>query len=269
MPVDRYRIEPGAAVDLSHWDTRDTGAFDGGKKAARRRLEGLVEELAEHQRVMWAENKHKLLVVLQAMDTGGKDGTIRRVFSGVNPQGVHVTNFKKPTARELEHDYLWRVHAHTPGDGEIGVFNRSHYEELLVVRVLDLVPEERWRRRYDHINEFEKMLSDEGTSIVKFYLHISKEEQKERLQARLDDPSKHWKFNTGDLEHRRLWDRYTGAFEDVLSRTSTVHAPWYVVPADRKWYRNLVVAETLCKTLADLDMQYPDAEDDLDSVVIE
>ena len=266
--MDWYRVKPGATVDLSEWDARDAGAFDGGKKDAARRLETLVAELAEQQRVMWAEDKHKLLVVLQAMDTGGKDGTIRKVFSGVNPQGVHVTNFKKPTARELEHDYLWRVHAHTPGNGEIGVFNRSHYEELLVVRVLELVPEERWRRRYDHINEFEKMLADEGTSIVKLYLHISKEEQKERLQARLDDPTKHWKFNTGDLDHRRLWDRYMDAFEEVLSRTSTEHAPWYIVPSDRKWYRNLVVAETLSGTLAALDMRYPEAEESLDGVVI-
>ncbi|MFQ5555317.1 MAG: polyphosphate kinase 2 family protein [Acidimicrobiia bacterium] len=267
--TNRYRVEPASTVDLAGFDTRDTSAFDVGKTEGRTLLKGLVRELAELQRVMWAENRHKLLVVLQAMDTGGKDGTIRNVFSGVNPQGVHVANFKKPTAPEIEHDYLWRIHTHTPGNGEIVVFNRSHYEDVLVVRVLDLVPEERWRRRYGHINVFERLLSDEGTTIVKFYLHNSKEEKKKRLQARLDDPSKHWKFNTGDLDHRKLWPRYMEAFEEALSRTSTAHAPWYIVPADRKWYRNLVVADTLCRTLRGLEMSYPEAEEDLSAVVVE
>lgn len=267
--MEQYRVLPGTAVDLGRHDPRDRAAFAGKKKAANQRLDHLVGRLAELQRVMWAQNRHKLLVVLQAMDTGGKDGAIRKVFSGVNPQGVHVSNFKKPTERELEHDYLWRVHARVPGNGEIGVFNRSHYEELLIVRVLGLVPEERWRRRYEHINQFEEMLADEGTTIVKFYLHISKDEQRSRLQERLDDPAKHWKFNRGDLDHRVLWNEYMAAFEDVLSLTSTPHAPWYVVPADRKWYRNLVMAETLVATLDALGMEYPEAPDDLDSVVLE
>ena len=266
--MDRYRVRPGTRVDLAQWDPSATAAFDGGKREGRERLKTLVAELAELQQVMWAENEHKLLVVLQAMDTGGKDGMIRNVFSGVNPQSVRVSNFKKPTERELEHDYMWRVHSRTPGNGEIGVFNRSHYEGLLIVRVLGLVPEARWRRRYEHINAFEKLLHDEGTTIVKLYLHISKEEQKERLQARLDDPAKHWKFNAGDLDHRKLWADYMAAFEDVLSLTSTEHVPWFIVPADRKWYRNLVVAETLGATLQGLDMKYPEAEDDLTDIVI-
>ncbi len=206
--------------------------------------------------------------MLQAMDTGGKDGAIRKVFEGVNPQGVHVANFKKPTEEELAHDYLWRVHSHTPGDGEIAVFNRSHYEDVLVVRVLELAPEEVWRPRYDHIVAFEQLLVDEGTTIVKFYLHISKEEQAERLQVRLDDPAKRWKFNTGDLEHRKLWDDYMAAFEEAIARTSTTQAPWYVVPANHKWYRDIVIARTLVATLRGLDLHYPPPEDDLDGVVI-
>ena len=266
--MDRHRVSPGTTVSLSSWDPQDTPAFEGGKRDGRRRLEKLVTEIAGLQRVMWAENRHKLLVVLQAMDTAGKDGTIRAVFSGVNPQGVHVANFKAPTSRELEHDYLWRVHARTPGNGEIVVFNRSHYEELLIVRVLGLVSETRWRRRYDHINAFERMLADEGTTILKFYLHISKEEQRQRLQARLDDPDKHWKFNEADLEHRALWDDYMAAFEDVLSLTSTEVAPWHIVPSNRKWYRNLVVAETVRDTLRNLEMRYPESGD-LAGVVVE
>ena len=267
--MDRYRVRPGTEVALSDWDPAATDAFDGSKKAAVDRLEELVAELAALQHVMWAENKHKLLVVIQAMDTGGKDGAIRKVFSGVNPQGVHVSNFKKPTERELEHDYLWRIHARTPGNGEIGVFNRSHYEDVLVVRVLGLVPEERWRRRYEHINAFEKLLHDEGTTVVKFYLHISKDEQKERLEERLADPEKHWKFNSGDLDHRKLWDDYMAAFEEMLATTSTDYAPWYIVPANRKWYRNLVIAETLCSTLRGLDMRFPEPEENLDGIVVE
>lgn len=266
--MDRHRVPPDTRVSLAMWDPQATPSFVGGKRDGRRRLEKLVTEIAGLQRVMWAENKHKLLVVLQAMDTAGKDGTIRAVFSGVNPQGVHVANFKAPTSRELEHDYLWRVHARTPGNGEIAVFNRSHYEELLIVRVLGLVSETRWRRRYDHINAFERMLADEGTTILKFYLHISRDEQRRRLQARLDDPDKHWKFNEADLEHRALWDDYMAAFEDVLSLTSTPVAPWHVVPSNRKWYRNLVVAETVRDSLRSLEMHYPETETDLGGVVI-
>ena len=265
--MDRYRVDPGATVRLGDWDPRDAGEFD--KETAKPLMKQLNDRLEELQELLYAQGKHKLLVVLQATDTGGKDGTIRHVFDRTNPQGVKVSSFKKPTQRELAHDYLWRIHANTPGSGEIVIFNRSHYEDVLVVRVHDLVPPERWSLRYDHIKAFEQMLTDEGTTIVKFFLHISKEEQAERLQARLDDPTKHWKFSLGDLEERKLWDSYRQAFEEMLARTSTADAPWYVVPADRKWYRNLVVASVLVETLEGLGMTYPEPEDDLDGVVIE
>jgi PPK2 family polyphosphate:nucleotide phosphotransferase len=267
--LERYRVKPGAKIDLSRWDPRDKSAFKGDKQEGRRALLALNERLESLQELLYAEGKHRLLVVLQALDAGGKDGTIRHVFEGVNPQGVKVANFKVPTAEELAHDYLWRVHKRVPGDGEIVIFNRSHYEDVLVVRVHNLVPPEVWRRRYDQINAFERMLAQEGTTILKFYLHISKEEQKERFQARLDEPDKRWKFNPGDLEERKLWPDYMAAYEDVLSKTSTKWASWIIVPADRKWYRNLVVGTALVETLAGLGMRYPQSEEDLEGVVIE
>jgi PPK2 family polyphosphate:nucleotide phosphotransferase len=267
--MDRYRVAPGSNINLSEWDPDDLAAFDGDKEDARDLFEEMVERIAELQHLMWAENKHSLLVVIQAMDTGGKDSTIRSVFSGVNPQGVRVANFKAPTSTELEHDYLWRVHPHTPGKGEIAVFNRSHYEDVLIVRVLGLAPEERWSRRYRHIREFERLLADEGTTIVKLYLHISKEEQAERLQERLDTPHKLWKFNKGDLEHRALWGDYMAAFETMLSETSTAHAPWYIIPANRKWYRNYVIGRILVDALEALDMQFPEPEAGLEGIIID
>lgn len=266
--MEAYRITPGMHVDLSTFDPDDTSGFDGDKKAGEKYLKELRSKIADLQHLLWADGSKRLLIVLQAMDSGGKDGTIRRVFQGVNPQGVRIANFKAPSSLELAHDYLWRVHTRTPKSGEIVVFNRSHYEDVLVVRVLNLVPEERWRPRYRHIRDFEQLLSDEGTTILKFYLHISKEEQAERLQARLDDPTKRWKFNAGDLDHRALWDDYMAAFEDALSETSTEAAPWYVVPADRKWYRNIVIAETIVNTLESLNLEFPDAEEGLDDIVI-
>jgi PPK2 family polyphosphate:nucleotide phosphotransferase len=266
--VEAYRIAPGTGVSLEDFDPDDRSQFGGGKKDGRRHIVSLRKRLADLQRLLWADGRHRLLVVLQAMDTGGKDGTIRRVFEGVNPQGVRVANFKAPSDEELSHDYLWRIHEETPADGKIVVFNRSHYEDVLIVRVLGLVPEERWRRRYQHITDFERMLTDEGTTIVKFYLHISKEEQAERLQARLDDPEKHWKFNAVDIEHRALWPDYMAAFEEAISRTSTEAAPWYVVPANRKWYRDIVVAQTLIDTLESLELRYPEAEGGLEDIVI-
>ena len=264
--MDIHRIAPGQNLDLDAIDTRATSGY--GKDAAKARLDELNNRLEHLQELLYAEGKHKVLIVLQGMDTSGKDGTIRHVFEGVNPLGVKVASFKKPTPEELAHDYLWRVHQHTPGSGEIVIFNRSHYEDVLVVRVLGLVPEERWRKRYDHIVEFERLLAEEGTTILKFFLHISPEEQKERLQARLDDPEKHWKFNIGDLAARRDWKQYTSAYTEALENTSTEHAPWFVVPADRKWHRNLVIAETLVSTLEGLGMEYPPPEDDLSNVVI-
>ncbi len=221
------------------------------------------------QEALWAENRHKVLVVLQGMDTSGKDGTIRHVFEGVNPLGVRVAAFKAPTEEELEHDFLWRVHPKVPGRGEMVIFNRSHYEDVLVARVQKLVPPAVWRQRYDQINDFERLLADTGTTVLKFFLYISKDEQKERLQARLDDPQKQWKFRKGDLVDRALWDEYLEAYEEALSRTSQKHAPWYVVPADKKWYRNLVVATVLVKALEDLNIQIPEAEEDLKGIVIE
>jgi PPK2 family polyphosphate:nucleotide phosphotransferase len=267
--MKQYRVKPGSKVDLNKWDPNEKGSFEGGKKKGKKALLTLNNRLETLQEMLYAEHKHQVLVVLQAMDTGGKDGTIRHVFEGVNPQGVRVANFKVPTQEELDHDYLWRVHKQTPGKGEIVIFNRSHYEDVLVVRVHGLVPEEAWSKRYDQINEFERTLAQEGTTILKFFLHIDLEEQKERLQARLDEPNKHWKFSKGDLKERRLWPKYMQAYEDVLSKTSTDWAPWYVVPANRKWYRNLVVATTLIETLEGLNMSYPQPEEGLDDMVIE
>jgi PPK2 family polyphosphate:nucleotide phosphotransferase len=221
------------------------------------------------QEALWAEHKHKVLIVLQGMDTSGKDGTIRHVFEGVNPLGVRVASFKAPTPEELDHDFLWRVHPRVPGRGEMVVFNRSHYEDVLAVRVKRLAPPGVWRARYDQINDFERLLADTGTVILKFFLHIDKDEQKERLQARLDDPAKRWKFRRGDLDDRRLWPDYMAAYEEALSRTSQKHAPWYVVPANKKWYRNLVVATVLVEALEGLEIQIPEPEEDLKDVVIE
>ena len=266
--MERFRVQPGEAVDLTGVDPGDTGGFPPDKAMGRARTAELNRRLEELQELLYAEGRHKLLVVLQAPDTGGKDGVIRHVFDGTNPQGVKVASFKKPTSEELSRDYLWRVHARTPGTGDITIFNRSHYEDVLVVRVHGLVPEERWARRYDHINSFEKLLFDEGTTIVKFFLHISKEEQARRLQARIDDPTKRWKFRLGDLDDRERWDDYQDAYQEMLARTSTDHAPWYVVPADRKWFRNLLVATVLVETLERLGMSFPEPEEDLSGVII-
>ncbi len=266
---DLYRIEPDSHVDLSHLDPEDDRWFEGDKDEGKERLEALNEELEVLQELLYAEHKHKVLVVLQATDTGGKDGVIRHVFEGVNPQGVRVASFKAPTPLELDHDYLWRVHQQVPGKGEIVIFNRSHYEDVLIVRVHNLVPREVWSRRYAQINHFERMLMEEGTTILKFFLHISKEEQKQRFQARLDDPSKHWKFNVGDLKERKLWSEYMRAYEDMLRDTSTPWAPWYVVPANRKWYRNLVIASIIVDTLKGLDMAYPAPSEDLSDIEID
>ena len=266
--MDRYRVKPGEIVRIKDCDPSDTGNFGGEKENSRLRLVELNNKLEYLQELLYAENKNKVLVVLQGMDTSGKDGTIRNVFNGVNPQGVRVVSFKVPTPEELAHDYLWRAHKHTPGKGEIVIFNRSYYEDVLVVRVQELVTERVWKRRYTHINNFERLLSEEGTIILKFFLNIDLDEQKNRLQSRLDDPTKHWKFNSGDLKERARWDEYMAAYEDVLHKTSTEYAPWYIVPANRKWFRNLVIAEVLVTTLENLDMKYPLPKEDLSQVVI-
>jgi len=266
--MDRYRVKPGKRVDLNRWDPEDTSALDGSEEEAEDRLVKLNRQLEDLQELLYAEGKRRLLVVLQAMDTGGKDGTIRHVFEGVNPLGVKVASFKVPTQEELGHDFLWRVHKQTPAKGEITIFNRSHYEDVLVVRVHQLVPPDVWRGRYDRINDFEQLLAEEGTTILKFFLHISKEEQKKRLQARLDERDKRWKFNVGDLKERRLWSAYMEAYVDALSKTSTQWAPWYIVPANHKWYRNLVVCTVIVETLKRLKMRWPEPEVNLDRIVI-
>jgi PPK2 family polyphosphate:nucleotide phosphotransferase len=263
-----FKVEPGQPAGIRARDPGSKMGFDGGRMEGEAALPAMNKRLADLQARLWAEGRQKLLVVLQAMDTGGKDGTIRHVFKGVNPQGVRVWGFGVPTELELAHDYLWRIHGKAPESGTIAIFNRSHYEDVLVVRVKGLVDEEIWRRRYDHIVGFERLLHDEGTTIVKLFLQISKDEQKARLQARLDDPRKHWKFSLGDLDDRKLWEDYVDAFEEALTRTSTGHAPWYVVPANRKWYRNLAVSSILIQTLESMDPQYP-PHPDLKGVVVE
>jgi len=266
--MKQYLVKPETKVNLSKHDPNDTDDFKGGKEAALAEFEKLNGKLEVLQELLFAEHKQKVLVILQAMDAGGKDGTISHVFEGVNPAGVRVASFKAPTAEELDHDFLWRVHKQVPGKGELVIFNRSHYEDVLVVRVHNYVPPEVWKKRFDQINEFERTLAENGTTILKFYLHIDLDEQKERLQARLDDPTKRWKFRLGDLEERKLWGNYMEAFEDVLSKTSTDYAPWYIVPANHKWYRDLVISSVLVDVLEGLKMKYPESEENLDGVVV-
>ncbi len=267
--MENYRIKPGIKIKLDEWDPGDTGRFKDGKDKAELESQRLTGKLEALQELLYAEQKHKVLVILQGMDTSGKDGVIRHVFEGVNPQGVKVASFKVPSADEMAHDYLWRIHKQTPAKGELVIFNRSHYEDVLVVRVHGLVGKDVWSRRYDQINQFERILSDEGTKILKFFLHISPEEQKKRLQDRLDNPDKHWKFSVGDLNERKLWSDYASAYEDVLQKTSTEWAPWYLVPANHKWYRDLVIGTILVDALKGLDMNYPQPAEDLSKIVIE
>jgi PPK2 family polyphosphate:nucleotide phosphotransferase len=249
------RVKPGARVRIGG---RDHGATYGWDKAsAEIELARQLERLAELQDRFWAESKRSVLVVLQGIDSAGKDGAINKVMEAFNPQGCPVTSFKVPSAEELAHDYLWRVHRAVPRRGEIGIFNRSHYEDVLVVRVHGLVPKKVWSKRYDQIKAFEQHLTANGTRIVKFFLSIDKDEQRDRFQARFDDPTKRWKFSMGDLEERKRWDDYQAAFDEALSRTSTVEAPWYVIPANRKWFRNLAVATILADTIANLKPAYP------------
>jgi PPK2 family polyphosphate:nucleotide phosphotransferase len=263
-----YFAKPGKKLDLSKIDTSDKGTFKH-KADAEPVVRKNLDKLIELQERLYAASTHALLIVIQAMDTGGKDGAIKHVFSGVNPQGCTVISFKQPTKLELAHDFLWRVHAATPPKGMIGIFNRSHYESVLVERVHELVPREVWSRRYDRINEFEKLLAEEGTTIIKFFLHISKDEQKKRLQARLDDPEKHWKFDPNDLNERKRWDDYQAAYEDALQKCSTNDAPWYIVPADHKWFRNWVISDTIVRTLEKLDLKYPPAAKGIEGLKID
>jgi PPK2 family polyphosphate:nucleotide phosphotransferase len=265
---DLLRVAPGSTPAIAAVDAGATPGFDGDKTAARDRLKALRSELAAFQERLWAEQRQSLLVVLQALDAGGKDGLIRKVVTAFNPQGTRVTGFGVPSAEELRHDYLWRVHAATPGRGRIGVFNRSHYEDVLVVRVNELVPEAVWSRRYDQINAFEAHLAANGTRIVKFYLHISRDEQRQRFEKRLANPEKNWKWSSGDLDTRAKWGDFIAAYVDALARCSTEAAPWFVVPADHKWYRDLAVAEVLFETASEMDPQWPAAGEDLSGIVV-
>jgi PPK2 family polyphosphate:nucleotide phosphotransferase len=270
VDLSPFHAEPGSKVHLDRRDPRATPGWDpDDRDGAEAHTAELNTRLMDLQELLWAGGRHRVLVVLQAIDAGGKDGTIRNVFRGVNPSGVRVSSFKRPNDLERSRDYLWRVHQQVPGDGEMVIFNRSHYEDVLIVRVQGLVPEEQWRRRYDHIVAFEQLLADEGTTIIKLFLHISADEQRKRLQARLDHPSKRWKFDPQDLEERRRWDDYQQAFREAIERTSTPTAPWYVIPADRKWYRNLAVSEILVQTLEGLELQTPPADPGLASIVVE
>ncbi|MGD9997470.1 MAG: polyphosphate kinase 2 family protein [Ilumatobacteraceae bacterium] len=264
--IDSLRVAPGESVRLSKRPTHDT--FGLTKEQALDELGAAKVRLDVLQQRLFAESRRSVLLVLQALDAAGKDGTIRAVFSGLNPAGVRVTGFKVPGGRETQHDYLWRVHQACPEKGEIGIFNRSHYEDVLAVRVRQLAPADVWKRRYEHIRNFEQMLTDEGTSIVKVYLHVSKREQADRLQERLENPEKRWKFRLGDLDDRALWPKYVQAYQDVLRETSMKHAPWFVVPADSNSRRNVAVAQILLQTLERLDPRVPPPEPGLEHVKV-
>ena len=255
--ADQLRIQPEAGFDLAAIDPACTPAYDGSKSDAKREVRRLRRELFAFQSRMWAERKRAMLIVLQGLDTAGKDGTIRKVFRAFNLQGARVAAFGVPTEEELAHDFLWRIHPHAPGHGRVAIFNRSHYEDVLVVRVANLAPEAVWRQRYELINDWEHSLATAGTVVLKFMLHISRDEQRNRLQKRLDDPDKQWKFSAGDVDVRAQWGDYMQAYADALSRCSTAEAPWYLIPADHKWYRNLAVARIVAAAARQIDPQYP------------
>jgi PPK2 family polyphosphate:nucleotide phosphotransferase len=261
------RVVPGQPQHLADIDPSTTKPFKD-KQHAKERLKELRQQLSDLQENLYAEHQQSLLLVFQAIDTGGKDGAIRKLLTGLNPAGVQVAAFKAPSKEELDHDFLWRIHQQTPGKGHIGVFNRSHYEDVLVTRVHGLIGPEIWLPRYQDINNFEQLLTRDRTRIIKFFLHISKEEQAERLQARLDDPAKRWKFEPADLAERKLWDKYQEAFQDALAACSTPDAPWYVIPANKKWARDLAIAEIVVAALAEMNPQPPAADFDLAAQVI-
>jgi PPK2 family polyphosphate:nucleotide phosphotransferase len=261
------RVAPGSKVDFG---SLDCGATFGREKArAVDEIAAGQARLADLHDRLWAEAKHAVLVIVQGIDAAGKDGTIHSIMGAFNPQGTPVSSFKVPSPVELAHDYLWRVHARLPGKGEIGIFNRSHYEDVLIVRVHSLVPPERWQLRYRQINDWERMLSEEGLTIVKLFLAIGRDEQRARFQERVNDPKKRWKFSLGDLEERKRWDEYRAAFEDCLDRTTTEWAPWHLIPANRNWFRNLAVSEILADALEDLDPQYPPAAEGVEGTIVE
>jgi PPK2 family polyphosphate:nucleotide phosphotransferase len=266
--LEQFRLEPGSGVRLSACDASATpGVKD--RAAAEEAMPKLAARMNDRQEILYAGAQKALLVVLQAMDTGGKDGTIRHVFGPLNPQGVRVQNFKAPTIDELAHDYLHRVHAAVPPRGLIGIFNRSHYEDVLIARVHELAPRKELNRRYRQINDFERYLTENDVVILKFFLHISRDEQKERLESRLARPDKHWKFNAGDLAERKRWSRYIEAYQRALRECSTPWAPWHVIPANRKWYRNYAVAHVVLAAMERMDLRYPDPEPGLDRIVVD
>ena len=256
----QFIVEPDAKVRLDKIDPGFKDKHDESHKDATPVIQKHVERLAKAQYLLYADGSKSLLVVLQALDAGGKDGVVRHVFTSMNPQGTLVASFKQPSKIEGAHDFLWRAHLHTPAKGQVVIFNRSHYEDVLVVRVHKMVPKSVWSKRYDLINDFEKMLYDSGTRVLKFYLHISPEEQLERFAQRLDDPMRHWKISEGDYSERKLWPDYMKAYEEVLERTSTKHAPWYVIPSNHKWFRDLAISEILADTLEDMDLKLPPAQ---------
>jgi PPK2 family polyphosphate:nucleotide phosphotransferase len=249
-------VKPGEKIKLSKWDPEETLGWEKDHKM-KVSLDKSLERLDKLQYLLYAEKKRAVLIVLQAIDSGGKDGTIRHVMSRVNPQGCSVTSFKKPTEEEAEHDYLWRIHKAVPSCGDIGIFNRSHYEDVLVVRVHNLVPKDVWSERYDQINQFEEFLHDNDVTILKFFLHISKDEQKKRFEQRIEDPDRQWKISEADFAERKYWNDYTKAYEDALTRCSTKHAPWYVIPANKKWFRNLAVSHIIAETMEEMNMKFP------------
>ena len=260
-----FRVEPNGKLKLDKFDP----AYHGKQKSEDEvapEIEAYKQKLFKQQTLLYAEHKHSVLVVLQALDAGGKDGTIKHVFSALNPQGVHVVSFKQPTPAELTHDFLWRVHPHAPGKGDVSIFNRSHYEDVLVTRVHKLIDKQTWTERYKRIREFESLLMENGTTIIKFFLHISKEEQLARFAQRLDDPKRNWKISESDYSERELWDSYIDAFEDALAATSTKDAPWYVIPSNHKWFRNLAVSQIMADTMEDLKLAYPKPTVDLDDI---
>ena len=262
MDVTKFMIKPGSKVNLNKIDAGYNGELE--KKQAKNELDKIYKKMSRLQYKLYAEKKQALLIILQAMDAGGKDGTIRDVMHGFNPNGCKVTSYRAPNDVELAHDFLWRIHKAVPSKGEIGVFNRSQYGDVLVVRIHNLVPPKQWSKRYEHINDFERMLTDEGTRILKFFLHISKAEQEKRLVRRLDEPLKHWKVDDADFEERKHWNKYTKAYEQILERCSKPWAPWYVIPADRKWYRNWLIGQIITKTMEDMNIRMPKASIDVE-----
>lgn len=267
--IQRYLVKHQDPLSLAEIDPRSKDLYpDLDKESSAPIFDGILEEMKLWQHRLFAENSRALLVAVQAMDCGGKDGTARHVFGKLDPQGVAVYAFKRPNDEELAHDFLWRIHRRVPRRGQIGIFNRTHYEDIIAVKVKKLFADQVWQRRYRSIEDFEHLLVSEGTQVIKIFLHISKKEQQQRLQARLDDPTKHWKFEFGDLEDRQRWDQFQTAYEEMISRTSFDFAPWYVVPADRKWYRNLVVGKIVNHHLAQLNPQFPKPDFDPEKVQV-